>query len=89
MAEHVRGEPPHRRSGWFGMVIGVGVLLIVLGVWNVIDGLRALVAGDFVVADAERVAALQVAAWGWVRRDQLVVAISLVRRSVKTSVGVR
>jgi len=48
------------------MVVAVGVLLIFLGAWNVIDGLSALVAGDFVVADAERVAALQVAAWGWV-----------------------
>jgi hypothetical protein len=28
--------------------------------------LTALVAGDFVVTDAERVAALQVAAWGWI-----------------------
>ena len=35
-------------------------------VWNAIDGLTALVAGDFVVADAERVVALRVAAWGWV-----------------------
>ena len=34
--------------------------------WNTIDGLTALIAGDFVVADAERVVALQVAAWGWV-----------------------
>ena len=48
------------------MVVAVGVLLIILGVWNAIDGLSALVAGDFVVADAERVVALQVAAWGWV-----------------------
>ncbi len=48
------------------MVVAVGVLLIILGVWNAIDGLRALVAGDFIVADAERVVALQVAAWGWV-----------------------
>jgi len=48
------------------MVVAVGVLLIFLGVWNVIDGLSALLAGDFVVADAERVVALQVAAWGWV-----------------------
>ena len=39
------------------MVIGVGVLLIALGVWNVIDGLTALTAGGFVVADAERVVA--------------------------------
>jgi hypothetical protein len=48
------------------MVVGVGVLLIVLGLWNVLDGLTALLAGGFVVADAERVVALEVAAWGWV-----------------------
>jgi hypothetical protein len=66
MSEHVHGGLPQRRSRWFGMVVAVGVILIVLGVWNAIDGLRALLAGDFVVADAERVVALQVAAWGWV-----------------------
>ena len=66
MAEGIHGDLPHRRSGWFAMVVAVGVLLIILGVWNTIDGLTALIAGDFVVADAERVVALQVAAWGWV-----------------------
>jgi hypothetical protein len=35
----------------------------VLGVWNARDGLTALFAGGFVVADAERVVALEVAAW--------------------------
>ena len=66
MTEGINGGLPQRRSGWFAMVVAVGVLLIILGVWNAIDGLTALVAGDFVVADAERVAALQVAAWGWI-----------------------
>jgi hypothetical protein len=65
VAESVPGSP-HRRSGWFAMVIGVGVLLIILGVWNAIDGLTALLAGGFVAADATRVVALDVAAWGWV-----------------------
>jgi hypothetical protein len=48
------------------MVIGVGVLLIILGLWNVIDGATALRAGGFVVADSERVVALDVPTWGWV-----------------------
>jgi hypothetical protein len=62
MAEGAHGGLPQRRSGWFAMVIAVGVILIVLGVWNAVDGLSALVAGDFVVADADRVVALQVGA---------------------------
>jgi hypothetical protein len=66
MTEGIHGGRPGHRSGWFGMVIGVGVILIALGVWNVVDGVSALVAGDFVVGDAERVVALHVAAWGWV-----------------------
>ena len=66
MADSVQGGRAHRRSGWFAAVIGVGVLLIILGLWNAIDGLTALLAGGFVVADAERVFALDVAAWGWV-----------------------
>jgi hypothetical protein len=55
-----------RRSRWLPVVFGAGVLLIVLGVWNVIDGLTALVRGGFVLADAEQVVALHVAGWGWV-----------------------
>jgi len=66
MADSVQGDRAHRRSGWFAAVIGVGVLLIILGLWNAIDGLTALRAGGFVAADAERVAVLDVAAWGWV-----------------------
>ena len=66
VAESVQGGRAHRRSGWFGMVIGVGVLLIILGLWNVIDGATALRAGGFVVADSERVVALDVPTWGWV-----------------------
>jgi hypothetical protein len=66
VAESVPGGRAHRRSGWFGMVIGVGVLLIILGLWNVIDGATALRAGGFVVADSERVVALDVPTWGWV-----------------------
>jgi len=62
----VTHRPAGRRSGWLPVVFGAGVLLIVLGVWNVIDGLSALVRGRFVIADAERVVALHVAGWGWV-----------------------
>jgi hypothetical protein len=48
------------------VVFAAGGLLIVLGVWNAIDGLAALIRGDFIVAESTQVLALQVAAWGWV-----------------------
>ena len=66
MAEGAHSARRQGRSGWFGMVVAVGVLLIILGVWNAIDGLTALFTGGFVVSDAERVVALGVDAWGWV-----------------------
>jgi hypothetical protein len=66
VAEGAHSARRQGRSGWFGMVVAVGVLLIILGVWNAIDGLTALFTGGFVVSDAERVVALGVDAWGWV-----------------------
>jgi hypothetical protein len=61
-AHHARAH----RSRWLPVVFAAGVLVIVLGVWNTIDGLAALIGGDFVVSDADQVLALEVAAWGWV-----------------------
>jgi hypothetical protein len=57
---------PRDRSGWLPVVFAAGVLLAVLGVWNIVDGLTALIRGDFVVTDADRVIALDVAGWGWI-----------------------
>ena len=57
---------PRVRSGWLPVVFAAGVLLAVLGVWNIVDGLTALIRGDFVVTDADRVIALEVAGWGWI-----------------------
>jgi|SRR5919107_1749377 hypothetical protein len=65
-------EPPgsspksRRRFGWLPIVFVAGVLLAALGVWNVVDGLTALIRGDFIVTDADRVIALEVAGWGWI-----------------------
>ena len=62
------GSRPERRgrSGWLPVVFAAGVLLAVLGVWNIVDGLNALIRGSFVVTDADRVIALDVAGWGWI-----------------------
>jgi hypothetical protein len=68
------------------MVIGVGVLLIILGVWNAFDALAALLTGGFVGADAERVLALDVAVWGWVL---LAIAVVEVTAGIALFIGAR
>jgi hypothetical protein len=86
VAESAPGGRAHHRSGWFGMVIGVGMLLIILGVWNAFDGLAALLTGDFVAADAGRVLALDVAVWGWVL---LAIAVVEVIAGIALFIGAR
>jgi hypothetical protein len=86
VAERVPGGRAHRRSGWFGMVIGVGVLLIALGVWNAFDALTALLTGGFAAADTARVGGLDVAAWGWVL---LTVAVVEVIAGIALFIGAR
>jgi hypothetical protein len=61
MAETERG-----RSRWRFAIFAIGVLLALLGVWNVVDGVLALSRGGFVVNDPDRVVLLDVKAWGWV-----------------------
>lgn len=86
MAERGAGSVPHRRAGWFGAVVAVGVLLIVLGAWNIVDGVSALVSGRFVAADSARVLVLGVTTWGW---TLLVVGLVEVTAGVALFVGAR
>ena len=59
-------ETEQGRSRWRFAIFAIGVLLALLGVWNVLDGVRALSAGQFVVNDPNRTVLLDVHGWGWV-----------------------
>ena len=82
-----RGSRPREHgTGWFAAVVAVGVLLIVLGVWNVVDAIIALTAGRLIEADAGQTLVLDVHAWGWVL---LVVGIVEVAAGVALFIGAR
>ena len=55
-----------RTTGWTGWVVFAGVMLAVVGTFNVITGLAALLADDVYVSGERATVALDVTSWGWV-----------------------
>ena len=53
-------------SGWVGMVIFAGTLLLLVGGFNVIYGLVALFKDQVLVASAAGLVAFDVTTWGWI-----------------------
>jgi len=64
--EYVYGGPP-AASGWTGWVVFAGVMLILLGVFHVIEGLVALLRDDvLLVRPGGLVVHVSYTTWGWV-----------------------
>lgn len=62
-AASAREEP---RTGWVGWVIFAGVVMIVLGLFQVIQGLTALLNSDYFVVGQNGLAVqIDFTAWGW------------------------
>ena len=53
------------QSGWVGMVIFAGIVMILLGAFNVIDGIVALVNHEWFVTAENDLLAFNYTAWGW------------------------
>jgi hypothetical protein len=53
-------------SGWVGMAIFAGTLLLLVGGFNVIYGLVALFKDQVLVASAAGLVAFDVTTWGWI-----------------------
>jgi hypothetical protein len=53
-------------SGWTGWIIFAGVMMIVLGIWQVIAGLSALFKDTFYVATPNYIFEFDVTTWGWI-----------------------
>jgi len=53
-------------SGWVGMVVFAGTLLLMVGGFNVIYGLVALFKDQVLVASKSGLVAFDVTTWGWI-----------------------
>jgi hypothetical protein len=72
----LRAESETRTTGWVGWVVFGGVMMIVLGAFQAIEGLVALFNNEFYLVGAEGfVINLDLTAWGWVHLIVGVVAI--------------
>ncbi len=54
-----------RGPGWVGWVVFAGVMMILLGCFNAIEGLGALLNGNWLAANTTRSIRVDYAAWGW------------------------
>jgi hypothetical protein len=69
-------RPGARQSGWAGWLVFAGVMLAVVGVFQVLEGVTALVNDDvFVVRSDSLVVSVDYTAWGWVHLLLGVVAV--------------
>lgn len=72
----IRTESGTRPSAWVGWVVFGGVMMIVLGAFQAIEGLVALFNDDFYLVGAEGfVINVDFTAWGWVHLIVGVIAI--------------
>ena len=65
-----------RRSGWLGWIVFAGIMMMVLGAFQAIEGLVALFNSNFyVVAESGLIVNVNYTAWGWVHLGIGVLAV--------------
>ena len=67
MAEHGPTITRETTSGWgVGFVVFAGVMMIMLGVFHALEGLTAILKGQFFVATRNYLITIDMTAWGWI-----------------------
>lgn len=55
-----------RDTGWLGWIWFAGIMMIVMGSFNAIEGLVALFRGEYYVVTEQQVLVFDITAWGWI-----------------------
>lgn len=55
-----------KATGWVGWIVFTATMMMMLGVFNAVDGIAAIAADDIFITGAAGSVALDVTAWGWV-----------------------
>jgi hypothetical protein len=60
------GRTSSRSTGWVGWIAFAGVLMVMNGVFNIIDGLAAVFSDQVFVRGDQGTVVLDLTAWGWI-----------------------
>jgi hypothetical protein len=55
-----------RETGWLGWIWFAGIMMIVMGSFNAIEGLVALFRGEYYVVTEQQVLVFDITTWGWI-----------------------
>ncbi|MFC3897955.1 hypothetical protein ACFOWZ_41365 [Lentzea rhizosphaerae] len=55
-----------RETGWLGWIWFAGIMMIIMGSFNAVEGLVALFRGEYYVVTEEQVLVFDITAWGWI-----------------------
>ena len=55
-----------RETGWVGWIWFAGIMMMVMGSFNAIEGLVALFRGEYYVVTEEQVLVFDLTTWGWI-----------------------
>lgn len=64
--QHERSTAARHGRGMSGWLIFGGIVLLVAGLFNIIDGLVALFRSDYFLVTADQILVFNFAAWGWI-----------------------
>ena len=53
-------------TGWLGWIWFAGIMMIVMGSFNAIEGLVALFRGEYYVVTEAQVLVFDITTWGWI-----------------------
>ena len=53
-------------SSWAGWIVFAGIVLVLIGAMDALQGLVAIIKDDYVVATAKGLAIVDVTTWGWI-----------------------
>lgn len=76
-APRVARTRPRERSMWVGWVYFGGAMMVLLGVFNIIEGLVALFNDEYYVATPQGMLVFDITGWGWVQLIIGVIAVAV------------
>jgi hypothetical protein len=59
-------DPTHHRTGWVGWVYFGGTMLVLVGIFNIIEGSVALFNDQYYVPTRQGLLVFDVTGWGWI-----------------------